>query len=63
MYRYYNFNNDTLDLPKFLKWFDQVESPGAPSTTPISSLSMGYIKQNASEDLNWRPTHPRGRRR
>jgi MtrB/PioB family decaheme-associated outer membrane protein len=54
MYRYYDFNNDTPEIQFLNKWVDQVENTA--NATPISSLSMGYIKQDASADLNWRPT-------
>jgi MtrB/PioB family decaheme-associated outer membrane protein len=65
-YRYYDFDNQT---PRVIEpcWisYDQTGRPPTSVTAPcgsggfedsISSLSISYIKQNASEELNWRPT-------
>ena len=64
-YRYYNFDNQT---PRVIEpcWISYDGTGTAPSTGhlcgpagfegSISSLSISYIKQNAGEELNWRPT-------
>jgi MtrB/PioB family decaheme-associated outer membrane protein len=49
-YRYYDFQNDTPEL--FLNTFNRDYSA---SSETVNSLSMAYTKQNAGEDLNWRP--------
>ena len=64
-YRYYSFNNQTPQVI-FPCWISNDQTGVAPSTghicgasgseTSISSLSISYIKQNAGEELNWRPT-------
>jgi len=51
-YRYYNFDNQTPEL-LFPSWvsYDHVTPEAA-----IRSLSISYTKQNAGEELVWRPT-------
>jgi MtrB/PioB family decaheme-associated outer membrane protein len=54
-YRYYDFKNNTPEL-----FFQNVITAGGDSATlPTSgstyAISMGYVKQNAGEELNWRP--------
>jgi MtrB/PioB family decaheme-associated outer membrane protein len=55
-YRYYNFNNDTPEI-SFSDWIvnDSRQASALPELAPVSSLSMAYTKQNAGEELNWRP--------
>ena len=53
-YRYYNFDNDS-PMIQFLHGWISMDGPTA-AEIPVSSLSMQYVKQNASESLNWRPT-------
>lgn len=64
-YRYYQFDNGTPEL--LLGTPGTLAAPGPATAWPaydssvathnaISSLSMGYIKQNAGEELTWRPT-------
>ncbi len=64
-YRYYNFDNNT---PRVIEpcWIAYDGTGTAPTAghlcgpagfeSSISSLSISYIKQNAGEELNWRPT-------
>ena len=54
-YRYYNFDNDT-PLIKFLNGWISLDQNVASAEIPDPSLSMQYVKQNAGEELNWRPT-------
>ena len=59
-YRYYYFNNDTPQI-LFNKWIRlDCPSTGCPSGSPFegaqSSLQISYAKQNAGEELNWRPS-------
>ncbi len=68
-YRYYDFDNDTPQII-FPCWVSYDGTGGTtsaavhPSCTPgdggfedtISSLSIGYIKQNGGYELNWRPS-------
>jgi MtrB/PioB family decaheme-associated outer membrane protein len=50
-YRYYDFNNKTPEL-----YFPGVYTrDGSGGTVDVNSLSMGYTKQNAGAELNWRP--------
>ena len=51
-YRYYDFDNQTPEL-FFPTWssLDRTNAEGA-----IRSLSISYTKQNAGEDLVWKPT-------
>jgi len=58
-YRYYNFQNNTPELMlgtpgSTTAWvsYDQ----NAATERAIQSLSIGYVKQNAGEELTWRPT-------
>jgi MtrB/PioB family decaheme-associated outer membrane protein len=61
-YRYYNFDNDTPEILFPFGYTGVDQNPLGPGEFAhdfpggISSLSMGYIKQNAGEELNWRPT-------
>ncbi len=52
-YRYYDYKDDTPELV-LASWtsYDRNTS----TETAISSLSMGYTKQNAGDELNWRPS-------
>ncbi|MFY9893197.1 MAG: MtrB/PioB family decaheme-associated outer membrane protein [Xanthobacteraceae bacterium] len=65
-YRYYDFDNQT---PRVIEpcWISYDGTGRTPTSTAapcggggfedsISSLSISYIKQNAGEELNWRPT-------
>ena len=64
-YRYYDFDNQTPRII-FPCWISNDQTGVAPSAghicgasgfeDSISSLSISYIKQNAGEELNWRPT-------
>jgi MtrB/PioB family decaheme-associated outer membrane protein len=47
-YRIYDFDNKTPEL--YLA--------GTPFAGDVNSLSMGYTKQNAGAQLNWRPSRP-----
>ncbi len=64
-YRYYNFDNNT---PRVIEpcWiaYDGTGTKPASVTAPcgaagseasLSSLTISYVKQNAGEELNWRP--------
>jgi MtrB/PioB family decaheme-associated outer membrane protein len=55
-YRYYGFDNETPRII-FPSWvpYDSTGAPGTRETT-ISSLSIGYARQNAGAALNWRPS-------
>ena len=64
-YRYYDFDNQS---PRIIEpcWIAYDGTGTAPTAghlcgpagfeSSLSSLSISYIKQNASEELNWRPT-------
>jgi MtrB/PioB family decaheme-associated outer membrane protein len=56
-YRYYNYGNDTPEI-RFPGWVlnDNFVPTGATSFTPVNSLSVAYTKQNAGEELTWRPS-------
>jgi len=57
-YRYYDFDNGTPQLP-FAQWVVndvQLASVTSSSFTPVTSLSMGYTKQNGGDELVWNPT-------
>ena len=54
-YRYYNFQNNTPEI-LFPTWVSQDQNPATVTEFRISSLSMAYTKQNAGEELTWRPT-------
>jgi MtrB/PioB family decaheme-associated outer membrane protein len=57
-YRYYNYDNDTPEI-RFSNWIVNdmtLASTASPSFAPMSSLSVAYTKQNAGEELTWRPT-------
>ncbi len=53
-YRYYDFDNQTprIIFPQWVAY----DGTGSSVEKAISSLSISYIKQNAGEELNWRPT-------
>ena len=53
-YRYYDFDNQTprIIFPAWVS-YDQT---GSSLEKTISSLSISYIKQDASAELNWRPS-------
>ncbi len=56
-YRYYNFDNSTPELT-FNDWVvtdSTLASVVSGSYVPVSSLSISYTKQNAGEELTWRP--------
>lgn len=56
-YRYYDFDNDTPEL-LFKDWvLTDVKLASAQSAAyaPVQSLSISYRKQNAGEELVWRP--------
>ena len=55
-YRYYTYNNDTPEI-RFSNWIinDNLAAAVSPSLAPVSSLSIAYTKQNAGEELIWRP--------
>jgi MtrB/PioB family decaheme-associated outer membrane protein len=53
-YRYYDFHNDTPEL-YFPSWI-RLDGTASDTSHFINSLSMAYTKQNASEELNWRPS-------
>ena len=56
-YRYYDFQNDTPQL-FFPSWVSYDQNPNtATLENAVQSLSMAYVKQNAGEELTWRPTH------
>ena len=65
-YRYYDFDNQTPRIiePCWISYDGTGTAPTSRASTAapsgfessISSLSISYIKQNASEELNWRPT-------
>jgi MtrB/PioB family decaheme-associated outer membrane protein len=50
-YRYYDFKNNT---PEYVPNYTVTGLAFARAT--VDTISMGYIKQNAGEELNWRPT-------
>jgi MtrB/PioB family decaheme-associated outer membrane protein len=56
-YRYYNYGNDTPEI-RLPGWAlnDSFVATGANSLAPVSSLSVAYTKQNAGEELTWRPS-------
>ena len=64
-YRYYNFDNNTPRViePCWIAYDGTGTKPAsvtapcgaAGSETSLSSLTISYVKQNAGEELNWRP--------
>jgi MtrB/PioB family decaheme-associated outer membrane protein len=52
-YRYYNFKNNTPSL-HFPNWV--IGDGTAIQATALNSLVISYVKQNAGEELNWRPS-------
>jgi len=56
-YRYYNFDNGTPRL-SFSNWVvadSELASNASTSFAPVSSLPVAYTKQNAGDELVWRP--------
>jgi MtrB/PioB family decaheme-associated outer membrane protein len=56
-YRYYNFDNNTPEL-LFPNWIVADVATASATTAqyaPVRSLSVSYTKQNAGEEINWRP--------
>jgi MtrB/PioB family decaheme-associated outer membrane protein len=56
-YRYYDFINNTPELNFANGWIGLDRNPA--TTAPeiaMTSLAMAYTKQNAGEELNWRPS-------
>jgi len=53
-YRYYDFQNNTPEI--FFATWQHYDATGAAAEGHISSLSMSYTKQNAAEELTWRPS-------
>jgi len=53
-YRYYDFDNETPRII-FPAWVSYDQTGSSPEKT-ISSLVIGYIKQDANANLNWRPS-------
>jgi MtrB/PioB family decaheme-associated outer membrane protein len=58
-YRYYDFQNNTPELlfgtpGSTAGWVSYDQNTA--SERAIQTLSLGYIKQNASEELTWRPS-------
>ena len=54
-YRYYDYDNGTPTL-SFADWVLN-DAAAAGVHSPVNTLSPGYIKQNAGEELTWSPTH------
>jgi hypothetical protein len=57
-YRYYMFDNDTPEI-RFNDWIltDSISANSRNEAyAPVQTFSMSYIKQNAGEELTWRPT-------
>jgi MtrB/PioB family decaheme-associated outer membrane protein len=55
-YRYYDFDNQTPQI-LFTQWLSYDGAPpGSAFEGAFQSLTMKYIKQDASESLNWRPS-------
>jgi MtrB/PioB family decaheme-associated outer membrane protein len=53
-YRYYDYNNQTPEI--FWSIANLTGSQFGVTKTPVNSLSVNYTKQNAGEELVWRPT-------
>lgn len=56
-YRYYDYDNGTPEL-NFLNWVvtdTQLATAASTSFAPNNSLSMSYTKQNAGDEIVWRP--------
>jgi MtrB/PioB family decaheme-associated outer membrane protein len=56
-YRYYTYDNATPEI-KFPNWISNDITPASFlfSVAPVSSLSISYTRQNAGEEVTWRPT-------
>jgi hypothetical protein len=59
-YRYYDYSNQTPEL-HLTDWIiadaASALNQGHPVYTPVNSLSLGYIKQNAGAEATWRPVN------
>src|SRR5215471_8847117 len=58
-YRFYDFDNNTPRI-SFANWVvadSQLASASSTSFAPVSSLPVSYTKQNAGDELVWRPNH------
>jgi MtrB/PioB family decaheme-associated outer membrane protein len=58
-YRIYDYDNNTPRIP-FSTWVVADTAIATASSTafaPVSSLPVGYTKQNAGDELVWRPWH------
>jgi MtrB/PioB family decaheme-associated outer membrane protein len=58
-YRYYDFNNGTPRMT-FANWVvadTELATNASTSFAPVSSLPVAYTKQNAGDELVWRPWH------
>jgi MtrB/PioB family decaheme-associated outer membrane protein len=58
-YRIYNLDNDTPRM-SFANWVvadTQLASAASASFAPVNNLPVAYTKQNAGDELVWRPTH------
>ena len=58
-YRYYDYNNQTPEL-HLSDWIIADAASALlthPVYTPVNSLSLGYIKQNAGAEATWRPVN------
>jgi len=55
-YRYYDFKNNTPELILTSAMAPCNLGGGTNCAPGVNTISMGYVKQNAAEELNWRPT-------
>ncbi len=55
-YRYYEYNNNTPEMLMEAGWPSYDTSATPEGEDALRSLTVAYIKQNAGEDLTWRPT-------
>ncbi len=53
-FRYYDFKNGTPELPYFFNG-ETLDTAPLAGAADANSISMGYIKTNAGEALEWRP--------
>jgi MtrB/PioB family decaheme-associated outer membrane protein len=58
-YRYYNFDNGTprMSIAQWIVADSEFSSNASTSFSPVNSLSIAYTKQNAGDELVWRPNH------
>jgi MtrB/PioB family decaheme-associated outer membrane protein len=58
-YRYYNFDNGTprLTLANWIVADTEQATNASSSFGPVSSLPIAYVKQNAGDELVWRPNN------